>query len=332
MTTDLTLRAQHQRRMLTLSQVKLLPDATQPFSQTFAAGEITVVLGANRSGKTNLCRLIAGLDTEARGEVRVDGADIGGLSPQRRSVSLVYQAFVNYPNLTVEQNIDSPMRAQGLSASVRRERVEELATILQISDLLDRLPNQLSGGQQQRVAIARALAKSARVLLLDEPLVNLDFKLRETLEAELGGLLRATDTIVIWTSSDPRDAFTLGDRVLLLSQGLKIQDGTPIEVYRTPTSFDAMALLAEPDINRFSQDGHECALRPEHVAIDPGSALVDTLHFAMTVTACETNGDESFIHGRVSDRDWVVKCRGIQALPVGTSLALFAQADDVRRF
>ncbi|MEM7500872.1 MAG: ABC transporter ATP-binding protein [Pseudomonadota bacterium] len=318
--------------MLALSHVTLLRDSAQPFSQTFAAGEITVVLGANRSGKTNLCRLIAGLDSDAHGGVSVDGTDIGGLSPQQRSVSLVYQAFVNYPNLTVEQNIDSPMRAQGVPSSARRERVRELAKLLQISDLLPRLPSQLSGGQQQRVAIARALAKGAQVLLLDEPLVNLDFKLRETLEAELGGLLRETGTIVIWTSSDPRDAFALGDRVLLLSQGKKVQDGTPIDVYRTPASLDAMALLAEPDVNRFSRNGRECALRPEHVTIDEQKADDEDLRFSMAVTACETNGDESFIHGRVESQDWVVRCRGIQTPAAGATLSLHARSDDVRRF
>lgn len=317
--------------MLALSHVNLSPDSTQSFSQAFAAGEITVVLGANRSGKTNLCRLVAGLDSQATGTVTIDGEDVGALNPQQRSVSLVYQAFVNYPNLTVEQNVDSPMRAQGLPASARRERVRELAAILQIGDLLDRLPSQLSGGQQQRVAIARALAKSARVMLLDEPLVNLDFKLRESLEAELGGLLRTTGTVVVWTSSDPRDAFALGDRVLLLKDGLKLQAGTPIDVYRNPTSFAAMALLAEPDINRFSRAGRECALRPEHVAVS-GDRLADALSFSMTVSACETNGDESFVHGRVENQDWVVRCRGMQTPRVGSTLALYARSEDVMRF
>lgn len=318
--------------MLELSHVNLSRDSSQSFSQTFAAGEITVVLGANRSGKTNLCRLIAGLDTEARGNVAIDGEDVGKLNPRRRSVSLVYQAFVNYPNLTVAQNIDSPMRAQGVSSSTRRERVRELAAILQITNLLERLPNQLSGGQQQRVAIARALAKEAKVLLLDEPLVNLDFKLREALEAELGGLLRATGTVVIWTSSDPRDAFNLGDRVLLLERGRKLQSGTPIEAYRNPSSFAAMALLAEPDINRFSQRGQQCALRPEHVAMDAAGLSDDALSFRMTVNACETNGDESYIHGRVESEDWVVKCRGMLTPSVGSTLALYARAEDVMRF
>ena len=168
--------------MLELADVRLTGSRSEGFDHTFAAGEIAVVLGANQAGKTDLCRLIAGLHTRARGEIRLDRMDLGGLKPQRRPVSMVYQAFVNYPNLTVAENIASPMRARRMTATARRGRVNELAAMLQISELLQRLPHELSGGQQQRLAIARALAKEARVLLLDEPLVNLDFKLREALE------------------------------------------------------------------------------------------------------------------------------------------------------
>lgn len=318
--------------MLELSNVHLTPGSADAFSHAFSAGEITVVLGANNSGKTNLCRLIAGLHTQARGTLRLDGMDISSLDPRQRPVSLVYQAFINYPNLTVAGNIDSPMRASRAPESARDERVSELATLLQISDLLERFPHELSGGQQQRVAIARALAKDARVLLLDEPLVNLDFKLREALESDLRGLLRSTGTVVIWTSSDPRDAFALGDQVLLLGGGQKIQAGTPIDVYRQPASFAAMELLAEPRINRFTRDGADCALRPEHVSVVDATESSDALDFAMTVTAYETNGDESFIHGRVDNKEWVVRCRGMQHVHVGSTLPLQARTDDVLSF
>ena len=200
---------------------------------------------------------------------------------------------------------------------------------MQISELLERMPHELSGGQQQRLAIARALAKDADVLLLDEPLVNLDFKLREALEHELRDLLRASDTIVIYTSSDPRDAFNLGDRLLLLCDGQKIQSGTPLDVYRNPTSFDAMELLAEPHINRFERGGSSCALRPEHVGIGP---VPDELGFEMRVTAYETSGDESIIHGTVDSHDWVVRCRGMHTVAIGSGLVLHARATDVVTF
>jgi glycerol transport system ATP-binding protein len=318
--------------VLEVTDVCLTVGGAERFSHRFAAGEISVVLGANHAGKTDLCRLIAGLHTRARGEIRLDNSDLGGLKPQRRPVSLVYQAFVNYPNLTVAENIASPMRAKVMTTTARHSQVNKLAAMLQISDLLHRFPNELSGGQQQRLAIARALAKEARVLILDEPLANLDFKLREALEYELRDLLRSTNTIVIYTSSDPRDAFALGDQVLLLADGRKVQVGTPMEVYRHPISLVAMELLAEPCVNRFMQAGKTCALRPEHVSVGETIDAATLSGFDMIVTAYETNGDDSFIHGRVDEYDWVVRCHGMRDVHVGSSLKLHARPADVMTF
>lgn len=316
--------------MLELAEVRLAASNEDVFAHNFRPGETTVVLGANRSGKTDLCRLIAGLHTSAQGIVRLDGIDLDPLSPRQRPVSLVYQAFVNYPNLAVRENIASPMRARRMPAAKRNARVSELAAMLQLSDLLDRLPHELSGGQQQRLAIARALAKDARVLLLDEPLVNLDFKLREALEHELRALLRATGTVVIYTSSDPRDAFALGDEVLLLAAGRKLQSGSPMEVYQRPASLAAMELLAEPGINRFTIEDRACALRPEHVATDDPQGV--SLRFEMVVSAYETNGDESFIHGDVGGRTWVARCPGMHDVAPGSTISLFARQSDVVSF
>ena len=314
--------------MLELTDVRLRADAVEGFDHVFQAGEISVVLGSNNAGKTDLCRLIAGLHTQASGTISVDDCKLGNLAPQQRPVGLVYQAFVNYPNLTVSENIASPMVARRLPAVERDRKIVELASMLQIAEFLDRLPHELSGGQQQRLAIARALAKDAQVLLLDEPLANLDFKLRESLENELRDLFGKTSTVVIYTSSDPRDAFALGDQILLLKDGAKIQAGTPIDVYRFPESFAAMALLAEPIINHFESSGDSCALRPEHVFIGK-DVVPGNVDFKMLVTANETNGNDSFIHGEVGGRHWVVRCHGMRAIDVGTTIDLFASADDV---
>jgi len=318
--------------MLELTNVRLHAQTMAGFDHAFTAGEIAVVLGANQSGKTDLCRLIAGLNTRAQGQVRIDGVDLAGKGPRKRPVSMVYQAFVNYPNLTVAENIASPLRAARLPRDQITARVAELAAKLQIEDLLTRLPHLLSGGQQQRLAIARALAKDARVLLLDEPLVNLDFKLREALEVELRDLLHASDTVVIYTSSNPTDAFSLGDKVLLLAQGNKVQSGTPIEVYRQPVNLTAMQLLADPGVNQFAQHDMLCAVRPEHVSVDTEAVCPGDLQFRMLVTAFETSGDETFVHGRVADQDWVVRCRGMLAVQAGQQLALVVQEHDVVRF
>lgn len=318
--------------MLRLTNARLGGPGGDSFEHRFADGKITVVLGANRAGKTDLCRLIAGLHTIATGELGLDGLVLDGLPPQRRPVSMVYQAFVNYPNLSVHDNIASPLIARRVPVIEQRARVRELADRLQIGDLLGRMPHELSGGQQQRVAIARALARDAAVLLLDEPLVNLDFKLREALQNELRDLLSASGTVVIYTSSDPRDAFALGDEVLLLSGGRKIQAGTPLDVYRQPASLAAMELLADPGVNRYQRDGRTCAIRPEHLAFGAPVDGSSTLAFDMLVSGCETNGDESFIHGRVEDQDWVVRCHGMHSLQTGNVVALHARHDDIVSF
>lgn len=319
--------------MLNIDNVCLVANEEAAFSHSFSPGEISVVLGKNHSGKTNLCRLIAGLNTRAQGTISLNGAPLGPLGPRARPVSMVYQAFVNYPNLSVFENIASPLRARKVAAQKLRKTVAELAEKLRISALLDRLPSELSGGQQQRVAIARALAKEAEVLLLDEPLVNLDFKLREALEAELRDLLHASNTVVIYTSSDPKDAFTLGDDLLLLADGKKIQAGPPLEVYQHPCSATAMALLADPDINRFYRDGSLCALRPEH--IEPStldSKNESAIEFQMQVTAYETNGDESFVHGQVEGNEWVMRQRGMLPVAVEETLSICAAQSDVLQF
>mgnify|MGYP003948347803 CR=1 FL=1 len=305
--------------------------AGEGFAHTFLPGEITVVLGANQSGKTDLCRLIAGLNTRATGRVWLDRQEISQLDSRRRSVSMVYQAFINYPNLTVAQNIGSPLRAQGIELPAREARVADIAERLSIQDYLGRFPHELSGGQQQRVAIARALAKQARVLLLDEPLVNLDFKLREALEVELRDLLHASNTVVVYTSSDPRDAFSLGDQLLLLDGGKKLQSGKPIDVYRQPLDARAMGLLADPCINELKHEAREGALRPEHVFFADDLALRgrSCIAFELTVIACETNGDESFVHGEVAGAQWVMRCDGIRRPRLGSRVSVKALEQDV---
>ena len=318
--------------MLALANLRLNAGCSEGFSHTFLSGQITVVLGANNAGKTDMCRFITGLSTPARGEILLDGEEVSRMSPQQRSVSLVYQAFVNYPNLTVLENIESPLRARNAPAAARLTQASDIAAKLQLTELLHRLPHELSGGQQQRVAIARALAKGARVLLLDEPLVNLDFKLREALENELRELLTASNTIVIYTSSDPRDAFTLGDQLLLLDNGRKLQSGSPVDVYRNPNCLRSMELLADPFVNRFLGDGSECAIRPEHVRVDDKDHSQASITFEMQVTAFETSGDESFIHGQVADHDWIARCQGMKEITVGSKLALHVREQDIVRF
>jgi glycerol transport system ATP-binding protein len=311
-----------------------LAQGAEAFSHTFAPGRISVVLGRNHSGKTRLCRLLAGLEPMAEGELRLDGEEIGQLSPGARPVALVYQSFVNYPNLTVADNIASPLRAKGASRDRIRTRVRALAGQLGIAELLERYPEQLSGGQQQRVAIARALAKEARVLVLDEPLVNLDFKLREVFEAELRDMLQDRDLVVVYTTSDPRDAFNLGDEVLLLNDHALVQAGAPLAVYQSPLSSVAADLMSDPGINCWYRDDVLRGVRPEHLDLHSRGAA--DVVFSAELLSVETNGSETYLHCRFEGAHWVARVDGLiagQRLPqAGARVELFATADAVLTF
>jgi glycerol transport system ATP-binding protein len=219
---------------------------------TLEPGTMNVLLGHTGAGKTSLLRIIAGLDRPDRGTIRRDGVDVTRLPARDRSVALVYQQFINYPSLTVWDNIASPLRLR--KAPNLKERVAELARLLHIEELLQRLPGELSGGQQQRVAIARALAKGAEIVLLDEPLVNLDYKLREELRDELRALFGSAQagkaaTTVVYATTDPSEALALGGTTILMHEGRILQHAPTLEVYHRPASVTAARVFSDPPMN-----------------------------------------------------------------------------------
>ncbi len=185
-------------------------------SLAFESGSRNVILGRTLAGKTSLLRIMAGIDRPTRGKILIDDKDVTGASVRKRSVAMVYQQFINYPSLTVYKNIASPLKIAGVSKSEIDRRVRETAEMLHIEDLLDRLPAELSGGQQQRIAIARALVKNADLLLMDEPLVNLDYKLREELRIELQDIFERREAIVVYTTTEPAEALMLGGSIVVI--------------------------------------------------------------------------------------------------------------------
>jgi len=266
--------------------------------------------------------------------VRLNGESLAGVSPGARSVALVCQAFVNYPSWTVFENLASPLLAAGRTLAQIRERVTEIAARLGLGELLERYPDALSGGQQQRVAIGRALAKGADVLVMDEPLVNLDYKLREALQLELSTLLRELGATVIYTTTDPRDAFALGDALVLLADHAVLQSGTPLALYDRPASAAAAHLMSDPRANVLP--GEPPALvRPEHLYLKPHAA--DDAAFAVVVLGTETNGSETFLHCRLedaleTDEHWVAHLTGLVGLAEGHRVTLYAPAGSVLTF
>lgn len=224
-------------------------------------GSFTTILGRTGAGKTTLLRLMAGLDQPSTGIVRWNGKDVTGVSARRRDVAMVYQQFINYPSLTVFENIAAPLRnRERLQEGALRARVEEVASLLRIDHLLGRLPGELSGGQQQRTALARALVRKAGLVLLDEPLANLDYKLREELRNELRALLHSSNAIVVYATAEPAEALILGGQVVVLDAGRILQQGRPREVYEAPAVARVGQIFSEPEMNlwdmQISSDGH----------------------------------------------------------------------------
>jgi len=210
-------------------------------------GAVTVLLGATQAGKTSLMRVMAGLDVPTSGRVLVDGVNVVGVPVRERNVAMVYQQFINYPSMTVFDNIASPLKLRGDKNIA--QRVTALAEKLHIEMFLDRYPAELSGGQQQRVALARALAKGAPLMLLDEPLVNLDYKLREELRDELTALFDAGDSTVIYATTEPGEALLLGGYTAVLDAGELLQYGPTSEVFHAPCSIRVARAFSDPPMN-----------------------------------------------------------------------------------
>jgi glycerol transport system ATP-binding protein len=217
---------------------------------TLVPRAVTVLLGATQAGKTSLMRVMAGLDAPSAGRVVADGRDVTGVPVRERNVSMVYQQFINYPSMTVAENIASPLKLQrALDRAGIDARVAELAAKLHIEPFLGRLPAELSGGQQQRVALARALAKNAPLMLLDEPLVNLDYKLREELRDELSALFAAGESTVVYATTEPTEALLLGGYTAVMDAGELLQYGPTAEVFHHPKSIRVARAFSDPPMN-----------------------------------------------------------------------------------
>ncbi len=216
-------------------------NALQDISLELKRGELNILLGPTLSGKTSLMRVMAGLDRPDSGELTFDGESVIGVPVQRRELAMVYQQFINYPSLSVYENIASPLRVAGLERHEIEARVAQAAQ-LKLEPYLNRKPANLSGGQQQRVALARALVKRASLVLLDEPLANLDYKLREELRAELPVLFAELGAVLVYATTEPSEALVLGGKTACLNRGRVEQFGPTLDLYRDPDTLMAARL------------------------------------------------------------------------------------------
>ncbi|WP_024683355.1 ABC transporter ATP-binding protein [Pseudomonas syringae] len=316
-------------------------------SLSFEPGSFNVLLGRTLSGKTSLMRLMAGLDKPDSGRVLMNGVDVTNRPVRLRNVSMVYQQFINYPSMTVFENIASPLRQAGLSKDVIHSRVQETAKMLRIEKFLQRHPLELSGGQQQRTAMARALVKDAELILFDEPLVNLDYKLREELRQEMRELFAARHTIAIYATTEPNEALALGGTTTILHEGRVVQSGKTPGVYHRPATVLAAELFSEPPINlmpgriegnevsfanfvhfplnvdlRAVGDGeYRFGVRPSHLSLVPSND--DDLELAVTVELAEISGSETFLHVRNELFSLVLHLPGVHAYDVDAAIRVY---------
>jgi glycerol transport system ATP-binding protein len=309
-------------------------------------GSFNVLLGTTLAGKTTLMQLMAGIQKPTGGELWFDGANVTSTPVQKRNVSVVYQQFINYPNFTVYENIASPLRVARMSESEIKSRVGKFAELLRLSPMLGRKPSELSGGQQQRTAMARALVKNADLVLLDEPLANLDFKLREELREELPRLFHDRDCIVVYATTEPSEALLFGGSTASMHEGRVTQFGPTGEIYRRPSDLTTAMVFSEPPINVASvtkkggrialsdtigwetpafltglpDDSYHFAIRPHHVvpAATGGAIRVDG-----TVKVAELSGSESIIHFDMLGNAWVSLTPGIHPFAAGDKASLY---------
>lgn len=305
------------------------------------SGAVTVLLGATQAGKTSLMRIMAGLDVPTTGRVLVDGRDVVGVPVRERNVAMVYQQFINYPSLKVRDNIASPLKLRGENVD---QRVRELAEKLHIEMFLDRLPAELSGGQQQRVALARALAKGAPLMLLDEPLVNLDYKLREELRDELTALFAAGNSTVVYATTEPGEALLLGGYTAVLDEGELLQYGPTAEVFHKPASLRVARAFSDPPMNLLA-----AAATPEGVQLEGGPLLALGLSSKSTpkltvgmrasalrvhaqpgdvalpgkVELAEISGSDTFVHVHTLVGELVAQLTGVHYFELGVQVTLY---------
>jgi glycerol transport system ATP-binding protein len=301
-------------------------------------GSLNVLLGPTLSGKTSLMRLMAGLDQPTGGRVLFDGKDVTGVPVQKRNVAMVYQQFINYPAMTVYDNIASPLKVAGADRETIKREVGRAAELLRLTPYLDRTPLNLSGGQQQRTALARAMVKKAGLVLLDEPLANLDYKLREELREELPKIFSESGAIFVYATTEPSEALLLGGSTATLSEGRVTQFGPTVEVFRKPADLVTAMTFADPPLNtiRLEKKGASFALEggvalpaPADVAAAPDGPYTvgfQPHHLTLHRTAPEAvpiAASESFVHLAFADANWVMLAPGIHAFEPDERIELF---------
>ncbi|MEM6387359.1 MAG: ABC transporter ATP-binding protein [Pseudomonadota bacterium] len=268
-----------------------------PLDLTIDDGEFAVFVGPSGCGKSTLLRLIAGLEDVTSGSIKIDGTDATMIPPAKRGLAMVFQSYALYPHMSVRKNIAFPLRMAKMDQAEIDKRVDGAASVLNLSDYLDRRPGQLSGGQRQRVAIGRAIVREPAAFLFDEPLSNLDAALRVGMRMEISELHTKLETTMIYVTHDQVEAMTMADKIVVLRAGNIEQVGSPLELYRSPRNTFVAGFIGSPKMNLIDGDeakrhnAHTVGVRPEHIEVSDSAGT-----WTGVVGVAEHLGSDTFFH------------------------------------
>jgi multiple sugar transport system ATP-binding protein len=314
-------------------------------------GELLVLVGPSGCGKSTLLRLIAGLEEASSGTILIGERDVTRLEPRDRDIAMVFQSYALYPHMTVARNLGFGLELRGHEPAEIEQRVKHAAEMLELTQFMDRLPRQLSGGQRQRVALGRALVRHPQVFLLDEPLSNLDAKLRASTRAEIARLHRTLGTTMIYVTHDQVEAMTLGQRIVVLDKGVIQQIDTPMQIYERPVNLFVAGFLGNPAMNFFRGrlrdgvlEGNDVQLRLPAVQASAGQEIVagvrpEDLHrvdgagnLTGTVELLESVGSEAFIHATSGGWKLIARSSPYNLPAVGARITLQPAPDRMHFF
>ena len=305
-----------------------------PLDLTIEDGEFAVFVGPSGCGKSTLLRLIAGLEDVSSGQIRIDGQDATMVPPAKRGLAMVFQSYALYPHMSVRKNIAFPLKMAKMEQAEIDRRVNGAASVLNLTDYLDRRPGQLSGGQRQRVAIGRAIVREPAAFLFDEPLSNLDAALRVGMRLEISELHERLKTTMIYVTHDQVEAMTMADKIVVLNRGNIEQVGSPLELYRNPKNAFVAGFIGSPKMNliegaatkKFGAD--MIGIRPEHIELSTSGGT-----WPGTVKVSEHLGADTFLHVEVDDiGTMTVRADGEYPVRYGDRVTLSPQADKIHRF
>ncbi len=318
-----------------------------------ADGELVVIVGPSGCGKSTLLRMVAGLETVSAGDISIDGRVVNQLEPKDRDIAMVFQNYALYPHMSVYDNMAYGLRNRGMAKDEIDRRVREAARILELGQLLERKPRQLSGGQRQRVAMGRAIVREPKAFLFDEPLSNLDAKLRVQMRVEIKKLQRQLGVTSLYVTHDQVEAMTLADRLVVMHAGIAEQIGTPLELYARPASTFVGGFIGSPAMNFLpghAENGHVAighgvsfalpgvkargditvGIRPEHMTLDRGAGMAT---LPLKVELLEPLGAETLVYGKLPDgQEVTARVHGETEVAIGAALAFAVEPRHVHLF